>query len=613
MAINLGCTLVESNRCQFRVWAPLASQVQVRLLTPKERLIALEPTDRGYYHSLVENVEAGSLYFYRIDGQKERPDPASRFQPQGVHGPSQVVASHFSWRDQSWSGLPLKDYIIYELHVGTFTADGTFDAVIPHLDGLKDLGITAVEIMPVAQFPGSRNWGYDGVDLYAVQNSYGGPAGLKKLVDACHQSGLAMILDVVYNHLGPEGNYLTDFAPYFTERYRTPWGPAINFDGPDSDEVRDFYIQNALYWITEFHVDALRLDAVHAILDHSPRPFLAELAYVVHEHAKRLNRHIHLISESASNDARLIRSPDLGGYGLDAQWSDDFHHSLRVILTGERGGYYEDYGELSQLVKAFQEGFVYSGEYSFFRRRRHGSSSRDIPAERFVVFSQNHDQVGNRMLGERLTEVVSCEKLKLAAGTVLLSPFLPLIFMGEEYGETAPFQYFISHSEAGLIEAVRKGRKEEFAAFGWKEEPPDPQSEATFERAKLKHELRNEGSHRILLGFYKELLYVRKTVAPLTFLSKESMEVFAIEQKKLLLIRRWKGDQEVCMLLNFSEGERACLLPIPRGRWQKRTDSSESRWNGPGSAVPTVLKSEGEAELNLKPNAFILFIREEEL
>lgn len=609
MVINLGCTIVKNNRWRFRVWAPRASRVEVRLLTPTERLVALEPRERGYYESLVENVEPGSLYFYRINGQKERPDPASRFQPQGVHGPSQVTAFQFSWHDQSWSGLPLKDYIIYELHVGTFTPEGTFDAVIPYLDGLKDLGVTAVEIMPAAQFPGSRNWGYDGVDLYSVQNSYGGPEGLKRLVDACHQRGLAMILDVVYNHLGPEGNYLADFAPYFTERYKTPWGPAINFDGPDSDEVRDFYIQNALYWITEFHVDALRLDAVHAILDHSPRPFLAELAVVVRREAQRLNRRIYLISESASNDSRLIRSPELGGYGLDAQWSDDFHHSLRVLLTWEREGYYQDYKGLEHLAKAFREGFVYSGEYSSFRRRRHGSSSRDIPAERFVVFAQNHDQVGNRLLGERLTQLVSFEKIKLAAGVLLLSPFLPLIFMGEEYGETAPFQYFISHSDPGLVEAVRKGRREEFAAFGWKEEPPDPQSESTFERAKLKQDLRHDGHHQVILELYRELIRLRKEHPALAQLSKQTLEVIGYDGKKTLFVRRWAGDSQVFTVFNFSEADVPVALPVPAGTWRKHVDSSAGRWLGDGSRVPEEVTSHGEVNLSLNPTGFVLFVR----
>ncbi|MBI1995456.1 MAG: malto-oligosyltrehalose trehalohydrolase, partial [Deltaproteobacteria bacterium] len=435
----IGARLLDNNRCLFRVWAPAASSVDVIVVAPTQRSVLLAHSADGYFSAEVENIPNGSLYHYRLNDEKDRPDPASRFQPQGVHGPSQVVDPAFPWEDAHWLGLPLQSYILYELHVGTLTSEGTFDAIVPHLPELKDLGITAIELMPVAQFPGSRNWGYDGVQPFAVQNSYGGPQGLKRLVNACHKVGLSVVLDVVYNHLGPEGNYLADFGPYFTDRYKTPWGPALNFDGPESDHVRRYFIDNALYWINEFHFDALRLDAVHAILDHSPYTFLEQLADEVHSQAKTLNRQVFLFPESAANDSRLVRARELGGYGLDAQWNDDFHHALRGVLTGERSGYYVDYGEFRQLVKAYREGFVYSGEYSKHRRRRHGTSTQDIPAERFVVFSQNHDQVGNRMLGERLSQLVSFEALKLAASTVILSPFIPLLFMGEEYSEVAPF------------------------------------------------------------------------------------------------------------------------------------------------------------------------------
>src|SRR5262249_16007104 len=329
--------------------------------------------------------------------------------------------------------------------------------------------------MPVAQFSGSRNWGYDGVFPFAVQNSYGGPRGLKKLVNACHERGLAVILDVVYNHLGPEGNYLAHFAPYFTERYKTPWGPALNFDDVDSDEVRRFFVSNALEWITDYHIDALRLDAVHAILDHSALNILEELANAVHARGTSLNRRVYVIAESALNDTRIVRTTELGGYGLDAQWNDDFHHSLHTLLTSEREGYYVDFGDFQHMAQAFSEGFGYSGRYSVNRRRRHGNSSLSIPPVRFVLYAQNHDQLGTRMRGERGTELVSVEQHNRAAGAVLLSPFVPLLFMGDEYGETAPFQYFVSHSDKQLIEAVRRGRIEEFAAFNWKDEPPDPQ------------------------------------------------------------------------------------------------------------------------------------------
>lgn len=604
---RIGAIYLGDGRCSFRVWSPLAEGLEVHLWTPQERFLPMEREERGYFQACGENVEPGTLYVYRFNHRKERPDPASRFQPQGVHHPSQVEAPHFPWEDHGWLGLPLSDYIIYELHVGTFTPEGTFEAIIPHLDPLLELGINAIELMPVAQFPGNRNWGYDGVYLFAVQNSYGGPEALKKLVNACHQRGLAVILDVVYNHLGPEGNYLQDFGPYFTERYRTFWGLAINFDGPYSDEVRRFFIENALYWVTEFHMDGLRIDAVHAILDFSAHAFLEELALAVHEQADRLNRKVHLIAESDLNDTRLIHSREFGGFGLDAQWNDDFHHALHTLLTNERTGYYQDFGGVQHLARAFREGFIYSGEYSFYRRRRHGNSSRNIPAHCFVVFAQNHDQVGNRLRGERLSELVSFEGLKLAAGVVLLSPFIPLLFMGEEYGEPAPFQYFVSHSNPALIEAVRQGRREEFASFQWREEPPDPQDEATFLRSKLNHKLRRE-KHRQLLGkFYKELIRLRKTISPLAFLSKEHMEIAACEKEKILFVRRWKEGEEVFIAFNFSDAPGSVHLPIPAGGWQKRFDSQEERWGGSGSSIPGLLRSDGRFRLSLKPKAFALF------
>jgi maltooligosyltrehalose trehalohydrolase len=608
---SLGATYLGEGRCQFRVWAPLIQKVEVRIVSPGERIIPLSRED-GYHHALAEKIEPESLYVFRLDGQKERPDPASRFQPQGVHNPSAVVNPYCAWEDRAWLGLPLQDYIIYEIHVGTFTPAGTFESIIPHLAELKDLGITAVELMPVAQFPGSRNWGYDGVHPFAVQNSYGGPEGLKKLVNACHQRSLAVILDVVYNHLGPEGNYLQDFGPYFTDRYKTYWGSAINFDGPYSDDVRRFFIENALYWVTEFHLDALRIDAVHAILDFSAQPFLGELAQAVHEQAERLNRKIHLIAESDLNDTRLIHSREFGGFGLDAQWNDDFHHALHTLLTNERTGYYQDFGEIRHLVKAFREGFVYSGDYSLYRRRRHGNSSRDVPALRFVVFAQNHDQVGNRMLGDRLSDRFSFERLKLAAGVVLLSPFIPLLFMGEEYGEEAPFQYFVSHSDPGLIEAVRRGRRKEFATFQWEEEPPDPQDEMTFLRSKLNHKLRHEKQHGLLLEVYKELIRLRQTLSPLGLLSQDQMEAIGFEKEKTLFIRRWKGNEEIVILYHFDDSQRSIDLPVPAGSWRKEFDSEEERWGGKRSWVPLDLKSKGQISVSLGPRAFTLFVRAEE-
>ncbi|MFC1931549.1 malto-oligosyltrehalose trehalohydrolase [Chloroflexota bacterium] len=607
---RLGATYLGDGRCEFVVWAPLVSKVELHIVSPKELTVSLEKDAQSYHQAVVNGMEPGSQYFYRLDGKKELPDPASRYQPHGIHGPSQVVDSRFPWDDQGWSEIPLEEYIVYELHVGTFTTEGTFGAVIPHLDGLKDLGITAVEIMPVAQFPGNRNWGYDGVYPFAVQDSYGGPEGFKHLVNTCHQKGLAVILDVVYNHLGPEGNYIDDFGPYFTDRYKTPWGASLNFDGAYSDEVRRFFIENALYWLNDFHIDALRLDALHAILDISSYSFLEELSVEFHEQVKQQKRKAYLIGESAANDARLIKSRELGGYGLDAQWNDDFHHSLHVLMTGEQAGYYQDFGQLQHLVTAFREGFVYSGQYSPYRQRRHGISSRDIPAHRFLVFAQNHDQVGNRARGERLNQLVSFEALKLAAGVVLLSPFIPLIFMGEEYGETAPFPYFVSHSEPELIEAVRKGRWEEFAAFQWQGDLPDPQDEITFMRAKLTHELKSKGQHRILLEFYKELIKLRKEIPTLANLSKDTLEIKGNEENKTIVLHRWKGSDEAITIFNFSDSSLSISLNIPAGRWRKHLDSAEERWQGNGSAAPDLISSPLEGNLNMAPESFVIFVKE---
>lgn len=606
----LGATYLGEERCQFVVWAPHCQTVEVHLLTPQEQLLPLSQRGHGYYQAIVPDVPPGSLYCYRLDGQQERPDPASQAQPLDVHGPSQVVDPTFPWQDQDWHGLALRQYVFYEVHVGTYTSEGTFDSLIPHLDALQTLGITALELMPIAQFPGTRNWGYDGVYPFAVQHSYGGPAGLKRLVNACHQRGLAVVLDVVYNHLGPEGNYLSNFGPYFTDRYTTPWGQALNVDGPGSDAVRYFFIANALRWVHEFHVDALRLDAIHAIVDQSAQPFLAELATAVHTQAEHLNRRVHLIAESNRNDPRFLRPPVLGGYGLDGQWNDDFHHALHGLLTGEREGYYQDFGTLQHLAKAWREGFVYSGEYSAYRQRQHGASSRTLPAEQFVVCAQNHDQVGNRMRGERLSQLVSLEALKLAAGAVLLSPFLPLLFMGEEYGETAPFPYFISHIDPDLVAAVRQGRRQEFATFRWQGEAPDPQAETTFHQARLDHHRRQHGPHRLLYAFHTTLLHLRRTVPALVHGDKEHMEVRAYTQARVLYVRRWWADAEAVLLLHFGQTETAVTLPLPSGPWHTRLDSAVADWGGPGSSVPSELLSTGEVSMALPPMACILVVRD---
>jgi maltooligosyltrehalose trehalohydrolase len=607
MSLSLGATCLGEGRCHFLVWAPHAEKVEVHFVGPVDRTVIMERQERGYHQVLAEGVAPGSRYFYRLDGKIERPDPTSRYQPEGVHGPSEVVDLSFKWSDAGWRGLDLADYIIYELHVGAYTGQGTFEAIIPHLDGLCELGVTAVELMPVAQFPGARNWGYDGTFPFAVQDSYGGPRGLKALVEACHARGLAVVLDVVYNHLGPEGNYLAEFGPYFTDRYRTPWGQAINFDGPESDEVRRFFIENALYWTKEFHIDALRLDAIHAIVDPSARPILEELCMAVHQQARQLRRKIHVIAESDRNDSRIIRSREAGGYGLDAQWSDDFHHALHTLLTPERNGYYKDFGTVEQLAVACREGFVYSGQYSVYRKRRHGNSSQGLPSEQFVVFAQNHDQVGNRLMGERLSQLVSFEALKVAAGAVLLSPYIPLLFMGEEYGETAPFMYFVSHSDPDLIEAVRKGRQEEFAAFDWAGKIPDPQSAETFQRCKLNHDLKAAGDHQTLYNFVRELIRLRKGAPALSRDCCDEKEAIAFENEKLLWLRRWQSGAQAVIIFNFGSKPATAGFPFPKSRFRRTLDSADQKWNGRGSLCPDLLEADGNASLTIAACSFVLF------
>jgi maltooligosyltrehalose trehalohydrolase len=494
----------------FVVWAPEHERVEVHLLEPEGEL-ALERGPDGY-HCAVAGCGPGRLYRYRLPDGRELADPASRSQPEGVHGPSQVVdlAAH-SWGDAGYRARPLWDQVLYELHVGTFTSEGTFDAAVLELDDLVRLGVSAIEIMPVAQFPGRRNWGYDGVFPFAVQDSYGGYGGLQRLVGACHERGLAVVLDVVYNHLGPEGNVLGTFAPYFTDRYATPWGKAVNFDGPGSDEVRSYFTQNAEQWFSDFHVDALRLDAVHEIIDRNATTFLAELARHTSELSDRLGSRFSLIAESADNDPRLVSPPAAGGFGLDAQWNDDFHHALHAVVTGERFGYYADFGTPEALARAMDNGFVYQGEYSRFRRRRHGAPSAALDPEHFVIFSQNHDHIGNRPRGDRLVTTISPAQASLVAAIVMLAPGIPLLFMGEEYGETAPFPYFIDHGDPSLVEAVRRGRAAEFASIAEKGQLFDPAAESTFAAARIDRSLGENGEHRALIELYRDLIALRRT------------------------------------------------------------------------------------------------------
>ncbi len=607
--MKVGAEYLGDGRCQFIVWASLAESVAVKLVSPHERIIQMDRAECGYWRVLAENVPAGATYFYRLNDSIDRPDPASQFQPEGVHKASQIISHRdFPWSDESWSGLPLEEMVIYELHVGAFTPEGTFDAIIPRLQQLSELGINAIELMPIAQFPGTRNWGYDGVHPFAVQNSYGAPDDLKRMIDACHQNGIAVLLDVVYNHLGPEGNYLAEFAPYFTGKYQTPWGWALNFDGEHSDDVRSFFLENALYWLREYHFDGFRLDAIHEIHDQRAIPFLRQLVEAVAVESDEQRRRIHLIAECNLNDPRIIRPAELGGFGLSAQWNDDFHHSLRVLLTGERSGYYSDFGRTFDLAKAISDGFVLSGNYSTHRKSSIGDSSADRPAHQFIVFGQNHDQVGNRMLGERLSQLVSFEALKLAAGAVLLAPNVPMLFMGEEYGEQSPFLYFVNHGDAGLIAAVREGRKREFADFAWQGEPPDPQAQETFLRSKLGWEQRNEGRGKTLLEFYRVLIRQRRDIAAIASFKKEDSAIMVDEAKRLIFQRRSSGQNEILCVMNFSQNPESYCGEWSQGGWKKLFDSADIIWEGPGMTLPEEIQA-GQ-ELTIQPASFALYLRE---
>jgi len=581
-----------NNKCDFIVWSPKAKNISLIFVHPEKKIIPMEKDECGYWKIRIEKLEPGAKYFYSIDNKSDRPDPASNYQPEDVHGLSQVIDhSAFNWTDKRWKGILLNDYIIYELHTGTFTKEGTFEAITEKLDYLKELGITAVEIMPAAQFPGARNWGYDGVYPYAPNSAYGSPDGLKKLVNSCHSKGLAVILDVVYNHLGPEGNYFGQYGYYFTEKYKTPWGSAINFDEAYSDAVRNFFIENALYWFEIFHMDALRLDAVETIFDMSAKHFLKELSERVEDLSEKLGRKLFLIAESDLNDVKIINSRESGGYGIGAQWCDDFHHSVHALLTGEQNGYYKDFGAAEDLKESLRNKFVYSGKYSNYRKRRHGSDASLFPPAQFVVFIQNHDQIGNRAFGERLSALISFEALKLAAGFMILAPYIPMLFMGEEYAENAPFMFFVSHMDKQLNSAVREGRNKEFEIFNWEKsrsergDIPDPSNEQTFLKSKLNWDLLNDEKHRVMLTYYKSLLKFRKK--NLLTGSKIGHEVVETGSPNVFALRRRElKNKNYFILYNFDSEAVTALVPFPRGNWKKIFDSADEEWNGPGTSTP---------------------------
>lgn len=580
---------VELSGVQFRVWAPRCRSPQVVILENHPRVLAMRPEEDGEFAVFAEGLRAGAHYMLLIDPGRQFPDPVSRWQPQGVHGPSRVVdPAAFPWSDQDWRGIPLEDYLIYELHTGTFTPEGTFESVISRLPYLRDLGVTAIELMPVAEFPGRRNWGYDGAALFAPQSTYGGPAGLKTLIDSCHREGLAVVLDVVYNHLGPEGNYLAEFGPYFTDSYRTPWGDAINYDGAESDGVRRYFVDNALYWLTEYHVDALRLDAIHGIFDFSARHILQELAEAFHKQAECLGRRAWLIAESDLNDARVIRAPAQGGYGVDAQWLDDFHHSLYTALTSDKRGYFADFDGGPSLSKAIRNGFVYEGQRSVYRRRRHGSSSQDRPGRQFVVFTQNHDQVGNALQGIRPSKLLSLEQQKLAAAVLFFSPYVPMLFMGQEYGDTAGFYYFTDHRDPALIEAVREGRRKEIGAFLAGSEFADPQDPGTFERSKLNWNLCQQAPHSSLLAWHRDWIAMRKQHASLRNWRKDLVRAEWDGHGRCLVIeRRDPSGSRALLVSNFSEAVQSVQIPFQGVPWSLGLWSGAARY-GPPVPEPAV-------------------------
>ena len=509
----------------------------------------------GWWEADVEDAGPGTRYGYVLDGGPTRPDPRSPSQPDGPDGLSAVVDhAAFRWNDHAWRGMPLQGAVLYELHVGTYTASGTFEAVEERLGHLVELGVDGVELMPVVEFPGRRGWGYDGVDLYAPHHAYGGPEGLKRLVDACHRAGLGVVIDVVYNHLGPAGNYLPEFGPYFSDTHRTNWGAAVNFDGPGSDEVRRFVLDNALMWLRDYHVDGLRLAAVHSIVDDSARHILEEMAAEVEALACHVRRPLFVIAESDLNDPRFVRSPAAGGYGLDAVWADEWHHALHAVTTGERSGYYEDFGSLAQLAKALRQGWVYDGCYSPHRGRRHGRPPAGVAGHQLVVFTQNHDQIGNRAVGERLTRLASDGRLRVAAALLLCGPFVPMLFQGEEWGATTPFRYFTDHPDPQLGRAVSEGRRREFAHFGWDpEEVPDPQAPATFEASQLDWDERYRPGHAELLAWYRTLIALRRRHPDLSDPRLDRVTAQADEAAGTIVCTRGG----TTLFVNLGDGERA--------------------------------------------------------
>ena len=600
---NIGISF-KNDEAAVVVWAPKATQVSL-VIEGKDEQVSLHPADYGYWKIITPLLKNGNRYKFQLNNSGIFPDPASVSQPQGVHHASEAIdLSAFEWTDFSWNNLPLEAYIFYELHTGTFSQKGTFEGIQDQLAYLKQLGITAIEIMPVAQFAGDRNWGYDGVYPFAVQQSYGGAKGLQQLVNACHQAGLAVVLDAVFNHLGPEGNYLDDFGHYLTNKYNTPWGKAINFDDAWSDGVRHYFIENVLMWFRDFHIDALRLDAVHAIKDFSPKHILQEIKEKVDELMMATGKRHYLLIETDLNDTRYINDIATGGFGMDAQWIDEFHHALRVTACNDRTGYYQDFNGIQHLAKSYADAYVYDGMYSPYRKKTFGVKASINEGKQFVVFSQNHDQVGNRMLGERTSHLVSIEMQKLMAGAVFISPFLPMLFMGEEYGETNPFLYFVSHSDPDLAKAVKEGRKREFAEFNITGEAPDPNDVKTFIDSKLQWNLLSLQPHQSIFNYYKQLIALRKNEPALHVLNRNHVKATVMEGQDLLLLERSEGADTILCLLNFSKRVQAYTILANTNEWIKIMDSAARQWHGPGEIAPAIIKN---GTIVLQPESMVLY------
>ena len=583
---------------RFGVWAPKVKKVA---LSWRGHVLPMNgPNLRGWWTLEVPEAGCGDKYGFLLDDDSTcYPDPRSLRQPEGVHGPSELYDHGlFEWHDQLWRGSPKIGSIIYELHIGTFSKEGTFDGAIPHLKYLADLGVTHVEVMPVAAWAGDQGWGYDGVALFATHEQYGGPDAFKRFVDACHANGLSVILDVVYNHFGPVGNYTIKYGPYLNKNRKTPWGDAVNLDEEGSDEVRRFFVDNALMWLKDYHCDGLRFDAVHAFIDLSAVHFMEQISVEVERLSATLAKDFYLIAESDLNDPRVVRSREAHGYGMDSQWSDDFHHSLFAMLYSPKEGetgYYADFGSLGDLHKSLKHAYVYDGQYSGYRKRRHGRPASGLSAHHFIHFDQNHDQVGNRANGERLEHLIGLDAAKVSLGLVLTAPYIPMLFMGEEWATSTPFLYFADHDDEELRRKVAEGRQREFAAFGFKADIPNPEDDETYERSRLKWEEQSEGKHQEMLAWVKALIKLRRSRVCFNDGDMQHLHVSTNEEKQTLVMAR----DEARILINF--GETPCSFPLLEGEQLELSSRqglgvTEDRLNLPPMTLAVLLSSSEDAE-----------------